>query len=361
MLTGSDEPIAVCLRYNNTMRDTCGHIARRLATPLLALVVGGCADPGPEGALQNYLARLARTLDQPAPAVAAPQWARLPRASALAVSLEGSSLDALDFLALSGCAVQVTIGKRNSSLGRTAPSSQRLLLDLEYLDLAPACVAALRERGEEALATTLEQAWRQKQAQLPARIFNATLASDEFRAFWRKPRALGDYPADTSSEVVTALESLAALARQWRAGDYSADNRGFEILLSEVAVGDGGALLSALSLQSGWLRAADTIVANRAGEGPLCGAQLRQPEADILQNVVHKYFIGELQPWSAVVGRRHHQLMTPLRDLETVLADALPPDYIAWQQAREQFVAATTASPRDHVAGLKVLLDPCQA
>ena len=333
-----------------------------LVTLLFALCLSltGCAEPGPDDALQNYLARLARTLDQPAPAITPPEWERLPRASELAITLEGSSLDALDFLALSGCAVQVTIGKRNSSLGRTAPPSQRLLLELEYLDLAPDCVTALRERGEDTLASTLDQAWQQKQAQLPARIFNATLASDEFRAFWRKPRALGNYPADTSSEVVTALESLTALARQWRAGDYTADNRGFEILLSEVAIGDGGALLSALSLQSGWLEAADTIVINRAEEGPLCGEQLRQPEAEILKNVVHKYFIGDVQPWSATVGRRHHELMTAFRGLETALADALPPGYTRWQHSREQFIAATAASPREHVAELKVLLDPCE-
>ncbi len=351
------------LRYNNTMQETTRTFAdyARWLVVALCLVLGGCAEPGPEDALQTYLARLARTLEQDAPPVELPDWQRLPRASELAITLEGSSLDALDFLALSGCAVQITIGKRNSSLGRTAPPSQRLLLDLEYLDLAPACVTVLRERGEDTLADTLEEAWRQKQAQLPARMFNATLASDEFRAFWRKPRSLGDYPVNTSSRVVTALESLAALARQWRSGDYTADNKGFEILLSEVAVGDGGALLSALSLQSGWLHAADTIVINRADEGPLCGAQLRMPEAEILENVVHKYFIGGVQPWSAAVGRRHHELLAAYRALEASLDDALPGTYSNWQQAREQFIERTTASPREHVAALKGLLDPCQA
>jgi hypothetical protein len=290
-----------------------------------------------------------------------PQWQRLPRASELAITLEGSSLDALDFLALSGCAVQVTIGKRNSSLGRMAPPSQRLLLDLEYLELAPDCVTVLRERDENALAETLEAAWQQKRAQLPARLFNATLASDEFRAFWRKPRSLADYPANTSSRVVTALENLAVLARQWRAGDYTADNKGFEILLSEVALGDGGALLSALSLQSGWLQAADAVVVNRADEGPLCGDKLRLPEAEILETVVHKYFIGGVQPWSAAVGRRHHELLAAYRDLEATLEDTLPASYSDWRLAREQFIRQTTAGPRDHVGELQQLLDPCRA
>ena len=66
---------------------------------VLGLMLAGCAEPGPEDALQTYLARLARTLDQGAPPVEPPQWQRLPRASELAITLEGSSLDALDFLA----------------------------------------------------------------------------------------------------------------------------------------------------------------------------------------------------------------------------------------------------------------------
>jgi hypothetical protein len=328
---------------------------------LLCTVLIGCAEPGPEDALQTYLARLARTLDQPAPAVVLPGWQRIPRSADLEIDLEGSSLDALDFLSLSGCAVQVTIGKRNSSLGRTAPPSQRLLLDLEYLELAPDCVNALRGKGEDSLATTLDDAWQQKKDQLPARVFNATLASDEFRAFWRKPRSLAGYPADTNSRVVTALESLTALARQWRSGDYTADNRGFEILLSEVAIGDGGALMASLSLQSGWLQAADTVVGARVEKGPLCGEQLRLPEADILQNVVHKYFIGGVQPWSAAVGRRHHELISAFSGLEDELQDALPENYVSWREARDRFIATTAAHPREHVGELKQLLDPCQA
>ena len=351
------------MRYNKAMSPTnvIPVALRRLAALLLCLVLVGCAKPGPDDAFQNYLSRLARTLDQRVPDRVEPDWPRMPRVSELQLTLEGSTLDTLDFLALSGCAVQVTIGKRNSSLGRTAPPSQRLLLDLEYLELAPDCIASLEKDDESALADTLESAWQQKRAQLPARLFNATLASDEFRAFWRKPRALQDYPAQTSSRIITALESITALARQWQAGDFSADNQGFEILLSEVAIGDGGALLWALSLQSGWLAAGDSLVAAREQVGPLCGPQLRWPEADILQTVVHKYFIGEVQPWSAAVGRRHHELMTAFRALESEMTTALPPGYLEWRDARDRYIELTTAAPQNHVAALKTLLDPCQS
>ena len=94
-------------------------------------------------------------------------------------------LDALDFLALRGCALQVTIGKRNSSLGRLAPPSQALLLDLEFLRLAPACIDQLRAQQETELADLLRSAANHKRADLPRRVFNATLGAEEFQSFWQ--------------------------------------------------------------------------------------------------------------------------------------------------------------------------------
>ena len=53
------------------------------------------------------------------------------------------SLSLIDFLSLSGCELQANIAKRNTSMGRTASASQRLILDLEFLRLAPACVTLM--------------------------------------------------------------------------------------------------------------------------------------------------------------------------------------------------------------------------
>ena len=52
--------------------------------------------------------------------------------------------------------------------------------------------------------------------------------------------------------------------------NYSHDNEGFELLLSEVALADGGALASALGLQGAALAAADTLLQRRLDRGPLC-------------------------------------------------------------------------------------------
>ncbi|MHA7817151.1 MAG: DUF3080 family protein, partial [Pseudohaliea sp.] len=289
-------------------------MARRvLAALLLAAILGACSR-GPGDDLERYVNRLEGALDSAAPAARDSGPLRPPRVGAVQVEVPRDSIGALDFLALRGCALQVTVGKRNSSLGRLAAPSQRLLLELEFLRLAPACSEQLRDEGRDELASTLDRAAAGKREQLPARIFNATLGSEEFRSFWRAPATLGDYPAQTSSEPVTALRAIDALAARWLSGDYRADNERFELLLSTVARGDGGALLAALTLQQGALARADGVLARRAAGGPLCAGGLVPGEVDVLRTVVRKFFVGGVQPWSAAVDRRRQQLLPPTID-----------------------------------------------
>lgn len=202
---------------------------------LAALALPGCGGDWPGQALRE----LPRGIS-PAPAGTV---VALPPPSALRLELAGDHLDRLDFLALSGCALQATLGRRSSRLGVRARDSQRLLLDLEYLRLAPACIDFQRARGDRALATALEQAGALKRRQLPAAIYNATLGSDEYREFWQRP-ALA--PADEPGGGASAgLQAISNQARRWLAGDWRADNREFEILLGEVGSGAGAALLHA--------------------------------------------------------------------------------------------------------------------
>jgi len=270
-----------------------------------------------------------------------------------------SALDALDFLALTGCAVQVTIGKRNSSLGRMAAPSQRLLLELEYLRLAPECIAHQRRQDRNTLADTLQGAWQAKRQQLPGLIYNATLAGAEYRQFWRANIAPGDYPAATGSQVLSALKGVNRLTGQWLAGDYRADNLEFELLLGEVATGDGGALLEALVLQYAWLSAADHMVSARQDRGPLCAPGKRTDSANILPRVIQKFFIGAVQPHSAALGRRYHELLPPALALEALLETALSPPFINWRDQRQTLLEITMAAPRAHVESLQAILSPC--
>jgi hypothetical protein len=123
-----------------------------LYATLLALL-GGCQRAGPDAAFEVY----ARGTSSPQLIVPTDALEEPPVAAAMQLDIPSGTLDALDLVSLSGCNVQATIGKRNSSLGRHAKPSQRLLLELEYLRLAPQCINLLRDR-HWALANVLDVA-----------------------------------------------------------------------------------------------------------------------------------------------------------------------------------------------------------
>lgn len=333
--------------------------AWRCASLLALLTLPGCTGGEPDSAFELYLQRLSGALTIAVPAVETPAITPLPAVRQLQLDISTSAIDMLDFLALGGCELQVTIGKRNSSLGLLARDSQRLLLELEYLHLAPACIADQRERGELALAAVLEEAWTHKRSQLPGLIFNATLGGEEYRQFWKAPSRAANYPANTSSAVIVSLQAINDHTRRWLAGDFIADNLTLELLLADISTGDGGALRRALAQQAGALEAANRILALRTRRGPLCHPPLRPAAADTLDNVIRKFFVAGTQPRAALLNRRYHELLPPITDLERQLAQALPPAYKAWQQQRDNSLAQWALAPREHVSRLQAIRQPC--
>jgi len=334
---------------------------RLLAHCIALCLLVGCEPQGREAQYKRYLARLGHTLSVDIPVIQPPTLPGPPGTDQLHLDIPASSLDSLDFLTLSGCAVQVTIGKRSSSLGRLARDSQRLLLALEYLRLAPRCITYQRDQDATALSDTLEQAWQLQWRQLPALIFNATLGGTEYRALWYTPAYASEenYPGASSSQVIFALQAINGHARRWLSGDYRADNRAFEILLSEVAAGDGGTLLQALASQDAWLAGANAVLAKRLVRGPLCTPRIRPAAANILPGVVRKYFIGEIQPGTASLDQRYHELLPPVVALEKLLSLVLPLDYRDWESERNVRLAKLLAAPDRHVQQLKAVQQPC--
>ena len=137
---------------------------------LLALI--GCSDPdnGPAH-LDEYLTRLSAVTGIELISRAPYESDRFDPPDEQAPELPAASqIDLIDFLSLSGCELQVNLGRRNTQLGRTASPSQRLLLDLEFMDLAPDCITLLRARGDDDLASTLAAVSVEREGQLPDSI-----------------------------------------------------------------------------------------------------------------------------------------------------------------------------------------------
>ena len=284
--------------------------SRWLLCSALLILLDGCQPTEPDTPFEVYLSRT-----DSARSITLPDRLKVPPVTVdLQLNIPWGTLDTLDLVNLSGCTVQATIGKRNSSLGRYAKPSQRLLLELEYLRLAPHCIDLLRER-HWALANVLDAAWHQRQLQLPALIFNATLGSDEYRSLWLNPGVPAAYPPVSHSAAVSALDRINRDVCRWLSGDYQAQNRNFEVSLSEVAGGGAGALLNAFLTHSSVLFAAG-------------------PPSERLQS-----------------------RLTPVKTLETHLASILPLQYRYWMDDRNDRV--TQAASTQHHQPLAHLPSPC--
>jgi len=330
---------------------------RPLVIFCVAPLLGACSGGGLER-LENYTARLARALDEPLPVSTPVAIPRPPRHRNLQLPTGRGSIDLLDMLALQGCELQLTVGKANSSLGKLAGPSQQLLLQLEYLRLAPDCIRSLREGDGEALADTLSVEWERKRRQLPHTIWNALIAGPELREFWRRSPPDSNWPADRSHAAITAMEQLGAMVSAWRAGDYRADSVTLESALAAIRTADGGTLLLALQTQAALLDAASTAV-HRREQRPLCFNRQANPRARIVENVVVKFFAGEVQPWLVQLDRRRRDLLAALNGLEVGLEDVMPAPYAEWRSLRGEFVTGASGAARRHVEALQPLLAAC--
>ena len=326
---------------------------------LLALIGCGDSDTGP-AQLDEYLKRLSAVTGVELTASAPYESDRFDLPEEQTAELPtASQIDLIDFLSLSGCELQVNLGRRNTQLGRTASPSQRLLLDLEFMDLAPECITLLRERGDNELASTLTAVSVEREAQLPDSIARALLLGPEWRLFWERPATLGNYPDETSSAMTESLNRLADLTRGWLEGNWQASNREVELLLSDLRAGDGGALLAAHLLVSRELERANKLLARTQTAAPLCPFGNPTDRSKALEQVVARFFVGTLQPWLVQLRQRTELLLGPVTDLETPLSTALSPRYRAWVSQRDDLLNNQTERIRAHITNLQAALAGC--
>ncbi|MGI9283946.1 MAG: DUF3080 family protein [Pseudomonadales bacterium] len=309
--------------------------------------------------MSDYLQRLSRVLEMELPSGRNDALAKMPARRELQLKLTQPKIDLLEFLRLADCHLQRLVAARNSSLGKLAQPSQRLIYELEFLQHGASCAALLRTKGRDDLAQKLNDVLREKRKQLPAVIWRATLGGSEMRTFWQVPNALGDYPAATASAVPTAMARLLRRVERWLGGDWQVSGVALERDLQLLKSSDGGALLRAWKLLEQGLGRGTVLLQNRLTERPLCFNGQPSRRARILFNVVQQKFIAELQPWAVDLNRRRYELLPTITQLEQTLATAEPASYRRWRRQRDERFNAAFAAPRQHVAALQPLFEQC--
>ena len=311
------------------------------------------------GKIENYVSRLSNVSEIPIPSITRASITK-PPAVALTPAQEGTdTLSIIDFLALSGCELQANIAKRNTTMGRSASASQQLIFDLEFIRLAPECIKKLRADDEGAIADLLETNLSQRSDRLVFTIARAILGGEEWRAFWRAPELLGDYPINTSGDSAQALWELSQRIKRFLQGNWSSADEDLEPLLARLRIDAGGQLLSAAILQQQGLGQANHILATASTAGKYCSGERLSEAGTISKTIVAKYFAGDVQTWSSAVSQRHYEIQTPVAEIEQSLAEALTDPYVAWAETRDSHLAALFTAPRQHVSIVQSALDNC--
>jgi len=331
---------------------------------IASLVISSCAEREVGATkLANYVERLSTAADVETGIVERGQniSERVDLPSDLGADLltETGSLSLIDFLSLSGCELQANIARRNTSMGRTASASQRLILDLEFLRLAPACVTLMEEKEEDSVANTLRENIELRRTNLPIRIFAATLGGPEWQKFWGQPTLLGSYPESASGDSAQALWELSERVQRFLDHSWSAADEDLEPLLSSIRANSGGQLLAAAALQSGYLEHANDVLVSASKEGIYCRNEAITEPGTITKTVVAKYFAADVQRWSAQVSQRHYEIQPALIALESHLTSALSPRYLNWVTERDALLHRLYAATREHVTVIKTTVNAC--
>ena len=326
---------------------------------LLGLWLAGCSASGPSADLTEYLTRLERVLDQRSQRVAENSFPRLPAVRALRLEPAQENIELLDFLRLRRCELQQVVAERNSSLGRLARPSQRLVHEIDFLRLGDACLEAIRDDYPE-LAADLQRVLASKRADLPVAIWQATVGGEEFRDFWQARSGPLPLAFEEDSALLQSLEQLSGDIQRWRAGDYTVDSTRLEHQLDVIRRGSGGQQLLAWSKIHNSLNAASNVVRDRIERRPLCFKGMQTPKANILNTVIREWFIGRVQRWAAGLNARYYEEWPVVRALEGQLADVQPSAYVQWREQRDTFIEQARGALAGHVEALRPLLEACQ-
>jgi len=338
-------------------------VRRSFLSIFFLFLITGCGDQEPTPIFDDYEGRLYRTLDiriEDQYDTSALSGFVKPRPEQWQIRLESLDLGPLDFLALTGCELQIIVGKRNSSLGKLAKPSQQLVLDIEFLQHAPACLSHLRQLQADAdLIAKVEAAQTLKKSQLESRIFNAILAGPEWHAFWRRRDIPPGYPqAQTSEALISTLDQLSQQVSLWLNGQYEVNSIYFENLLNELRAGDGGILLRAADLTEAYFVEWVQGIEQSPYFAKPC-TRLTRDRRDILQNVSARFFAQGVQQWLAPVASRALKLTEATNRLEALMLKAQPAAYREWHRQRNERLGALRQRPKQHVAYLTRILEPC--
>lgn len=307
---------------------------------------------------QDYLTRLSNVLDVPLDDdFDTLSYPKFPATRELNFIAERGDLSIREFLSLRECTLHTTLAHRNSLIGKVATASQLLFSDLRILQQGPECVKQL---GESALASKLEEFVTLKKSQIEQNLWSALLAQTEHRQFWHLRNHSDEYLPNIQTDL-NSLKALAEFSREVLSGRVNFSDAEFKLIerhLGLLRYGAGGQLLSHYLEQVNALQQANIIIQTRL-KRPLCFENKATQKARYFDNVVRSFFINKVQTSAVKLNQRAEKLMFSHQQFEAPLLKFANQAYQTWVNSRNELLAKGKTATTEHAKLLQQLYIQC--
>lgn len=276
----------------------------------ILLSLGGCSKETPEQALmQTYASRVANVLkedyqwQQPEPIPSLPpQRLRLQTIPDLNEGL-------IDVLDLAKCDLLPLIASRNSSLGKLARPSQRLVYEIQFFDQISSCLPLIEKDPsvEAELKERIYNIYNIKKSNLPVIFWNALYTGQEIEASMavnQSPLPLLQTDHSTALNALNSLSFITTSTLQNNIASGTSSLPQIEQYYEDIYHAPLGApLLKSLLLLEATMNNVSQLINTRLARRPMCFSSMQNPQANILKNVFVEYYARQIQPYMAYVHR----------------------------------------------------------
>ncbi|MES1929459.1 hypothetical protein SADO_09382 [Salinisphaera dokdonensis CL-ES53] len=314
---------------------------------LLLIFIGGCSAADSPGArFDDYLDRLARTLDREIPVQPAPTRTGYPPRRALLQPIDTPRTGWIGFFQLNRCGLMNLVSERNSILGRVAPPQALLAYESQVLEGLVDCRAEQAEDADDAeFLARLVTLIARKQANRAPTIWNETWASEAMAHLFSV--AGGDAGLQPSLAGRGSRQALARLAERiaaFNTGETIARDELATIYETLDATEYGGALQIAALEAAAALEQATALLNARLADRPLCFNQRPNRRARVLRTILLDIYGQGVQPyladlvragrlWRDATGRLIEVQSTLLPTaFETYRRETLSSDHGVWER-----------------------------
>ena len=285
---------------------------RWLRLTFSTLLISGCINSDPATDLvETYASRTANAIEKPFDLhllKTAELYPTLPPRRERLAPIEPIREGLLELLDLRHCNLMQLVAERNTSLGRVATGSQRLIYELEFFPAAKTCIRDLEKNPDrQEMVANLKSIVEIKSASLPNQIWNSIYTSPEMEQHF----SLGELPLPPNTPgliapITPTLErfaQIAALTQQsnWQTPDDITNLEShFETLYRSQF---GAQWLASMALLTQTLEQTANAIELKLQGRPICFNRQQNNQSKILWNVFMNFYVNSLQPYIAQVEK----------------------------------------------------------